>query len=213
MNIYTKEMITKKNEKIRRRKLLFKIILTPIVISILLICVYTAYQKFILKKQDIEFLGYKMYIVLTGSMEPTIKPNDLIVIKAVDKESINEGDIITFTAKGKVATVTHRVVEVVEKDGNTYYKTKGDNNNTEDEELIDYDKIQGKYLFKISKVGVIITKSLTGTGLIVVFLILVLSYHYSSKKEDRRLTREEARKKYNICKYKRYEEDKKDGEE
>lgn len=208
MKIYTKDMIKKRNERARKRKKVLKIIFMPIALLVLIICIYIAYQKFVLKTDDIELFGYRMYIVLTGSMEPEIKPNDLIITKKAESKDIYNGDIITFYAEGKNSTVTHRVIEVIEDEGTTLYKTKGDNNNAEDENLVKYDNVIGKYVFKVSKIGVIITKSLTGTGLIVVFLILAISYHYSSKKEDRKLTREEARRKYNVCKYKKYEEDK-----
>jgi len=201
MKIYTNEMIKQKNAKKNKRKKVIKYILTPIMAIILLLCIYIAYQKLILKSPNIELFGYKVYIVLTGSMEPVIKPNDLVIVKKISQEKLKDGDIITFNANGTNTTVTHRITEKVEKDGVTYYKTKGDNNNSEDIELVKYEDIQGVYCFKISKIGVILTGGLTGTGVIIVFLILVISYHHSSKMDDRMLTREEARKRYNIYKY------------
>jgi len=201
MKIYTNEMIKQKNAKKNKRKKVIKYILTPIMAIILLLCIYIAYQKLILKSPNIELFGYKVYIVLTGSMEPVIKPNDLVIVKKISQEKLKEGDIITFNTNGTNTTVTHRIKEKVEKDGVTYYKTKGDNNNSEDIELVKYENIQGVYSFKISKVGAILTGGLTGTGVIIVFLILVISYHHSSKMDDRMLTREEARKRYNIYKY------------
>ena len=200
MKIYTKEMIKEKNEKKRKRKKISKIFFSIIWIIFLAICIYIACQKFVFKSSNIELFGYKAYVVLTGSMKPTINPNDIVIVKKTSKDNIKENDIITFS-KGSTTTVTHRIIEIVEQDGETLYRTKGDNNNSEDVDLVKYNDIEGVYKYKLNKIGAIITGSLTGTGMIGIFLILAISYHRSSKKEDRILTREEARKRYNIYKY------------
>ena len=201
MKVYTKDDITKKQKQSEKIKKIGKIVFEIIGILIVLLCLIVAYQKFILKSPNVDILGYKTYIVLTGSMKPTLNPNDIVVVKKPDKKDIKNGDIITYSVGSNSATVTHRIIEVVEQNGETYYKTKGDNNNSEDSDLINYDDVQGRLCFKISKLGALLTGGLTGTGLVVIFLILALSYHQSSKKEDRKLTREEARKKYNVYKY------------
>lgn len=206
MRIYTKEMIKLKNAQNLKLKKLLKIIFIPILIVFLVYCITMAFQKLILNKSNLSFLGYRTYIVLTGSMEPIIKPNDLIIVKSVPEDKIKEGSIINFSSSNSGTTITHRVVNIIKENGKTYYKTKGDNNNVEDSKLISLDDIYGIVIFKISKVGLIFTKILTGAGLSTIFILLALSYHHSSIKEDRRLTREEARKKYNYCKYKKDEE-------
>lgn len=204
MKVYTKEMIEKINARKLKVRNAFKIIFTPIVILMVIICLYVAYQKLYLRTENVELLGYKSYIVLTGSMKPMINPSDMVICKAPTSEAeIKEGDIITFYEGTGGSTVTHRVESIIDRNGKRYFQTKGDNNNSADNELVEYKNIQGVYCFKISKIGWIVTKLLTGTGFSIVIFILVLCYHNSSIKEDRRLTREEARKKYNICKYKK----------
>ena len=47
---------------------------------------------------------------------------------------------------------------LIQKDGQTYYKTKGDNNNSVDPELVNYSQVKGILVFKISKLGTVITK-------------------------------------------------------
>ncbi len=207
MKVYTKEEITKKKNKRQKLNKIVKIVFEVIFAIFVILCLYIAYQKFILKSPNVELFGYKTYVVLTGSMKPTLNPNDVVIVKKQDKKNINNGDIITYTVGNTTSTVTHRIIEIVEEDGKKYYKTKGDNNNAEDSDLIPYEDVQGKFCFKISKVGAVLTGGLTGTGIIVIFLILALSYHQSSKREDRRLTREEARKKYNVYKYGKNGED------
>ena len=199
--VYTKEIIKEKNEKRIKNRKRIKMLCTPIIALVVILALCILYQKVILKSQDVELFGYKVYIVLTGSMKPEINPNDLVIVKRPSQNNLQVGDIITYSIGGKNTTVTHRIIQIINENGQNYYKTKGDNNNTEDTELVKYENIQGVYAFKISKIGAILTGSLTGTGIVCVFLVLVLSYSHASKMEDRALTREEARKRYNVYKY------------
>ena len=85
-------------------------------------------------------------------MEPKIKVGDVVIINK-DK-NINKNDIIAFN-DGGIITV-HRAVDIIEKDGETLYKTKGDNNNTEDLEQIKAKDVVGKCVFIIPFIGKIV---------------------------------------------------------
>ena len=207
MKVYTNEEIKQKKQKKQKCLKILRRIFCPIIILSIVFCAYVAYQKVIKKEENIQIFGYRAYIVLTGSMEPSINIGDVVIIKRVEKDKIQVGDIITFKVDGQATTVTHRITEMLEEEGNPIYITKGDHNNANDPDLVKYENIQGIMLFKIGKLGKIITELLTGTGLVVMIIVIVISYEYSNKKEDRRIVREEARKKYNICKYKENEED------
>lgn len=86
-------------------------------------------------------------IVLTDSMYPQIQSGDLIICHTQEPESIQVGDVIAFfdPAGNGSSIVTHRVVEVTEKDGKIAWRTKGDNNNTEDRLLVTEDKLVAEY--------------------------------------------------------------------
>ena len=73
-------------------------------------------------------------IVLTDSMYPVIESGDLIICHTEDPENIQVGDVIAFfdPAGNGSSIVTHRVIEVTEQNGEIAWRTKGDNNNTED---------------------------------------------------------------------------------
>ena len=73
-------------------------------------------------------------IVLTDSMYPEIESGDLIICHTEDPENIQVGDVIAFfdPAGNGSSIVTHRVIEVTEQNGEIAWRTKGDNNNTED---------------------------------------------------------------------------------
>ena len=86
-------------------------------------------------------------IVLTDSMYPVIESGDLIICHTGEPEEIKVDDVIAFfdPAGNGSAIVTHRVMEVTERDGQIAWRTKGDNNNTEDRLLVTADKLVAVY--------------------------------------------------------------------
>jgi len=74
--------------------------------------------------------------VLTGSMEPHIRPGDVVVTRGVDTASaanLRVGDIITFLPFPDDPTlVTHRIIGKSVNSSGTWFITQGDNNNTPD---------------------------------------------------------------------------------
>ena len=86
-------------------------------------------------------------IVLTDSMYPVIESGDLIICRTEEPENIQVGDVIAFfdPAGNGSSIVTHRVVEVTEQNGEIAWRTKGDNNNTEDRLLVPADKLVAVY--------------------------------------------------------------------
>ena len=97
------------------------------------------------------------YVIVSPSMVPTIKVNDAIVVKRLDNDNYNIGDIITFNSsdyKYSGLTVTHRIVDKKQIDNNnSIYTTKGDNNSVVDSASVQTNAIYGKVLFRIPKLG------------------------------------------------------------
>jgi len=92
--------------------------------------------------------------VLSGSMEPAIKVGSLILVKKVKVGRISVGDIITFHSQEEPGLlITHRVVGKEEKDGELWFSTKGDANDTADISRIKFDQIDGKVLFSLPLIG------------------------------------------------------------
>lgn len=199
--IYTDKIIKQKSNQRKKRHEIQRIISFSITIVILLFLLYIGYLKFVKKENDISILGFRPYMVATGSMEPKYNVGDLVIIKETPEEEIKIGDIINYISENGIDTITHRVVDIIKKDGKTYYKTHGDNNNSEDSGLVNYSQVNGKLVFKISKLGTILTKLLTGTGITILFAVIILSYFRDKNKEEKIIARENARKLYNIPKY------------
>lgn len=126
------------------KKKLFKNIANAItnilvVASILLLffALFTAY-KFKENPEDAYLFGYKPVLILTGSMEPTMHVNGVVIVEKTTYEDVKEGDIIMYKVNDKM--ITHRIIEK-SSEGIT---TKGDNNQTEDAYLLTEENIQAK---------------------------------------------------------------------
>lgn len=91
--------------------------------------------------------GVMPLIVLTDSMYPVIESGDMIICRTAEAEDIRVGDVIAFfdPAGNGTSIVTHRVLEVTEQNGQIAWRTKGDNNNTEDRLPVPADKLVATY--------------------------------------------------------------------
>ena len=96
-------------------------------------------------------IGYQVYNVISGSMEPTYSKGDLIYVKAVNPYDIKVGDPITFVANEKLVVATHRVVRV-DRDNRCFY-TKGDANEGWDAGFITKHEIRGIATYRIPFIG------------------------------------------------------------
>ena len=123
------------------------IVLCILLIPILLINL-TLIAKSYINKDDVPNIGGTTpLIVLTDSMYPIIESGDLIICQGAEPEEIQVGDVIAFLdpAGNGTTIVTHRVIEVTEQNGELAWRTKGDNNNTEDRLAVTADKLVAVY--------------------------------------------------------------------
>lgn len=116
------------------------------------------------------------YVVLSGSMQPTMSPGDVIFVRDVEPGAIEAGDILTFERDEETTPTTHRVVEVVERDGQRAFRMKGDANEDPDHQLVEPSHVEGQLmsiggvLFVIPAIGYVIHFANTPFG----FTVLVL---------------------------------------
>ena len=96
--------------------------------------------------------GYQLYTVISGSMEPEIPVGSLVYIKSMEPEDVEEKDVIAFYGgRDTSAIITHRVVENRVIMGE--FITKGDANQTQDMNPVDYDEFIGRVELSIPTVG------------------------------------------------------------
>lgn len=91
--------------------------------------------------------GYSVFRVVTGSMEPTIPVNALVVSRKTDMGQIAVGDIIVFRSRVTLSdekVITHRVAAVTETDGAPALETRGDANPVADSRLVRENDLIGK---------------------------------------------------------------------
>ena len=96
-------------------------------------------------------MGYQVFNVISGSMEPAYSPGDLIYVKEVIPEQIEVGTPITFVLNEDLVVATHRVVEVDLE--NRYFYTKGDANETVDASPVHFNNVIGVPQFSIPLLG------------------------------------------------------------
>ena len=94
-----------------------------------------------------QVMGFSVFRVLTGSMEPEIPEGSLLLVKRTDADRIQIGDVISFfspdpTLEGAVNT--HRVVDIQTENGEKIFYTKGDANVLEDTYPVRADMVVGK---------------------------------------------------------------------
>lgn len=130
-------------------------------------------------------LHYRNYVVLTGSMEPSISPGDCITVRKVNPDKLKENDVITFMLDGVV--VTHKIVKV-EGDLIT---TQGTANNIADEP-INKSNVIGKYVFKLAKLGYIMAFFSSKSGLILIFGLIGVMIFWDLSDPERNKKTEEA---------------------
>lgn len=149
-----------------------------------------------INKDEVPSIGSVVpMIVLTDSMDPEIKGGDLILCEKVDATEIQERDIISFfdPAGNGSSVVTHRVIGIIEQDGKLFFRTKGDNNNTEDRLAVPADNLVGRYKLRLPAIGHVAMFMSTTAGLIIcviVPMVLLVGYDllrrrlYEKNKQD-----------------------------
>ena len=193
MEDYYKE----KNQKKHRNKIIKTILIKLIYILVLPIILWNLaiiLQTLQNPNDTPSVFGIKTFCIISGSMEPNIQINDMVIVKEVQQNEINKDDIITFVVNGD--TITHRVIDVESRNGVLLYTTQGDANNIEDEEKITFENIEGKYIGKIPKVGKIVLALKSKTTLAIVLSILILLYIIEQRINNKKIKRNKERIKY-----------------
>ncbi|MDW7660178.1 MAG: signal peptidase I [Bacillota bacterium] len=115
--------------------------------------------------------GHKLYIVIGGSMSPTIDVGSLAVIKPIDDQAIKVGDIITYKGLTSESITTHRVAKILSIDGEPKFITRGDANDVDDPTPLEPSQIIGRVLFAIPYVGSLLSFAQSKSGLVLLVII------------------------------------------
>ncbi len=154
-----------------------------VVVMAVCMMIFTIISVNTFDRADRNLFGYKAFIVLSDSMKATdFGAGDLVLVKEVDPSTLKEGDIIAYQSAadenyGEV--ITHKIRRLTTDDeGNPGFITYGTTTDTDDEHIVTYSFILGKYQTKLPGVGKFFQFLKTTPGYIVCiflpFLLLIL---------------------------------------
>lgn len=140
--------------------------------------------------------GIRSYVVVTGSMEPTIPVGSIAIIRTVPR--YNVGDVIAFNRDNK--TIIHRIVDTIQTENGLEYITEGDNNNGKDGTPVRQKDVIGKGLIQITAIGKMLNYLRTLPGFLLVImlpaLVLVIKELFVIKKEIEKQTEKRLRQQW-----------------
>ncbi len=151
-------------------------------------------------RADRNLFGYKTFIVLSDSMSKTdFNAGDIVFVKGVDASTLKEGDIISYASQNSHnfgETVTHKIRRLTsDAEGNPGFVTYGTTTDTDDETVVTYPYVLGKYTGHLPKVGAFFQFLKTTPGYIVCiltpFLLLILLHGLNCIKLFRRYKQEQ----------------------
>ena len=189
---YDIEKISNKIKNKRMTKKIFKYIILNILIILFIINLILSFEE------NTHILGIYMFNIVSESMEPTLEINDVVVVKTCEATQLQKGDIITFQQDGRI--ISHRILDITKDKKIIKFRTKGDNNEIPDSDLIPENQVYGKVLFSIKKIGKIISYIQNIRGLINIVFFVIIVYILVSLRDKQKNTRKMKRKKYEIKK-------------
>jgi len=153
-----------------------KVLSIVIVVVAVVVMIFTIISVTMFDRNDRNIFGYKAFIVLSDSMKATdFAAGDVVIVKNVDPTTLKEGDIITFSSQnadtyGEV--ITHKIRTLTrDASGERGFVTYGTTTGVDDETIVTYPYISGKYMFSIPKLGMFFMFLKTTPGFIVCILI------------------------------------------
>lgn len=170
------------------------------VISAVVMMIFTVVSVNTFDRSDRTLFGYKAFIVLSDSMSKTdFSAGDLVLVKEVDPSTLQEGDIISYVSQNASnygETVTHKIRRLTaDANGEPGFVTYGTTTDTDDELVVTYPYVLGKYQSHIPKVGKFFQFLKTTPGYIICilipFLLLILIQGLNCIKLFRRYKREQ----------------------
>jgi signal peptidase len=102
--------------------------------ALVLLALYATLVPFAIQRSD-----SRLVTLTSGSMTPTYVAGETITVSTPsDPAALSVGDVITFRALGSGVVVTHRIVDVIERDtlDGVHYQTRGDANDSADPDLV-----------------------------------------------------------------------------
>ena len=162
---------------------ILRVVTTVLMVVSICIMLFTVVSVLTFNRTDRQLFGYRAFIVLSDSMSATdFSAGDLVLVKEVDPATLQEGDIISFSSQntsnfGEI--VTHKIRTVTtDENGDTAFITYGTTTNVDDESLVTFPFVIGKYQTRLPGVGKFFTFLKTVPGyiccILTPFIVLIV---------------------------------------
>lgn len=156
--------------------IIFKIFKYILYVLVVLLLVVTVVQK--VSNNSLSVGGYRMFMIVTGSMEPEYMVGDILISKVTSEDKIKIGDDLTYMGKEssvKDKVITHRLIKIEEKNGKKIFTTKGIANQFEDPSIT-YDQIYGKVVYKTIILSTLAKLMSSTVSYYLVFIVIALIF-------------------------------------
>lgn len=184
----------KENKVVKVISIIIKIIIFILLLGFIIsVCL----QRF--SNNKLSIMNYRMFTVISGSMEPLYKIGDVLIAKEVEPSEIKVGDKISYLGRANNfanKVVTHEVVGIDKtEDGKYLFHAKGLANIVEDP-IVYEDQLYGKVIYKCLLISFVYKIVSTNIGFYL-FIIIPVLYIVSSEiisimvdKEEKRRSKE-----------------------
>ena len=177
------------SETKRKLKAVGRVILLAVISLIIGLRLYNWNARTLAGNQMPMPFGWGFSVVLSGSMEPKLSINDLVIVH--EQSGYEVGDIVVYQDENML--VIHEIVSI---DGDEVI-TKGEANDVADAPISAAD-IKGKAMLNISFVGVLIRFLKTPVGFILVLAAAVVLFELPHLQERKKAAQEQEKIKEEI---------------
>ena len=167
------DRLSKLKKTLELIKKIFTVLVAVIAVAVM---IFTVISVTTFNRNDRNVFGFKAFIVLSDSMKATdFAAGDIVIVKNTDPTTLEPGDIIAYTSQnpdnfGK--TVTHKIrSKAVDANGEPGFITYGTTTGKDDETVVTFPYINGKYIFHLPKLGTFFEFLKTTPGYIICILI------------------------------------------
>lgn len=134
-------------------------------------------------KEYFKLFGFSIFNMNNNLMSGDINKNDLVIAKEVENQKLKEGDIIVYQIHGQIKI--NKIFNITDEG----YVTKYNQGYYLDREIVTDNQIIGKTIINVpilGKVSEVLQSKITS---IIVIIILLLAYSYTSYKSDKKIER------------------------
>ena len=176
------------------KKVILKVLKYFFIVIFVLFVSMVCLQRF--SNNRISMFNFRLFTVISGSMEPKYKIGDVLVAVETDPEDVKVGDVISYLGnKGSFAdkVITHQVIKIEKgSDGKYYYHSKGLANAIEDP-IVGQDQLYGVVKYKVKTLSLVYKVVGTPLGFFL-FVVVPILYIIGSELVTSLLEKEERRR-------------------